>query len=126
MVRAAGVVWPLCGRRWIDAHPADWVSYQLHARLWSARMGPQHVDSARCDEAPGHNGYQEQEGDIEKGRVVPRRLGFEDGDVVIGGRQPKELEGGSDQESGQGHRGVGNSKKVERRPAAVVLPIDVQ
>src|SRR6266700_2899079 len=101
-----------CGR-WVNAHPADGISNQQRTSLWSTGVCPQHFDSARRDEAPSKHCHQQQKRDIQKRRVVPGRLGFEEGDLVIGRSQAEELERASDEEAGQRHGSVRDREQVD-------------
>src|SRR5882762_1741945 len=83
VMSGAHVVGLLRGGGWVDAHPTNRVSDEFGPWLGSPRMSTQHLEAASGGEAPGHNRYQDQECDIEDGRVVPAWLGFEDRDVVV-------------------------------------------
>src|SRR6267378_4985283 len=103
VVTGALVLQLLIGGGWIDAHTTNRVSDQLGPRLGSACVSSHHVQAASCEKAPGHHRHQDQECDVEEGRVVPGWLGLENRDMVVCRSKTEQLECAANQETGERH-----------------------
>ena len=73
----------LYGGSRIDGHPAHRVGDCRRMRRRRVGHASKHVDASRREESPAQHGHQGHESDVEKRRVVPRRLRIEHCDMVV-------------------------------------------